>query len=292
MILVDMNQIALANVMMHLNMTKKNKPEGSMVRHMILNSLRMYRTKFKEEFGELVLCYDSKHYWRREVFHQYKASRKKTRTESNKDWDAIFEVLNSIRDELKDIFPYKFLEVYGAEADDIIAVLCGELEYDNGKTLILSGDKDFIQLQKYKNVSQFSPITKKFVNGEDPVQYLKEHILKGDASDGIPNILSPDNTFVDGLRQKPLSKKKISSWVDNEHPELGNMPIEDVLPNDETIRNYQRNQTLIDLDKSPKELFFLILKEFQNAPEGDRSKLLNYFIQKRLNNLTESIGDF
>lgn len=287
-----MNQIALANVMMHLNMTKKNKPEGSMVRHMILNSLRMYRTKFKEEFGELVLCYDSKHYWRREVFPQYKASRKKTRTESNKDWDAIFEVLNSIRDELKDIFPYKFLEVYGAEADDIIAVLCGELEYDNGKTLILSGDKDFIQLQKYKNVSQFSPITKKFVNGEDPVQYLKEHILKGDASDGIPNILSPDNTFVDGLRQKPLSKKKISSWVDNEHPELGNMPIEDVLPNDETIRNYQRNQTLIDLDKSPKELFLLILKEFQNAPEGDRSKLLNYFIQKRLNNLTESIGDF
>ena len=292
MILVDMNQIALANVMMHLNMTKKNKPEGSMVRHMILNSLRMYRTKFKEEFVELVLCYDSKHYWRREVFPQYKASRKKTRTESNKDWDAIFEVLNSIRDELKDIFPYKFLEVYGAEADDIIAVLCGELEYDNGKTLILSGDKDFIQLQKYKNVSQFSPITKKFVNGEDPVQYLKEHILKGDASDGIPNILSPDNTFVDGLRQKPLSKKKISSWVDNEHPELGNMPIEDVLPNDETIRNYQRNQTLIDLDKSPKELFLLILKEFQNAPEGDRSKLLNYFIQKRLNNLTESIGDF
>ena len=292
MILVDMNQIALANVMMHLNMTKKNKPEGSMVRHMILNSLRMYRTKFKEQYGELILCYDSKHYWRREIFPQYKASRKKIRTESDKDWEAIFVVLNQVRDELKEVFPYKFLEVYGAEADDIIGVLCGELEFDNGKTLILSGDKDFIQLQKYKNVSQFSPITKKFVNGEDPQRYLAEHILKGDASDGIPNVLSPDNTFVDGLRQRPLGKKKISSWIDNEHPELGNMPIEDVLPNDETIRNYQRNQTLIDLDKSPKELFLLILKEFQNAPEGDRSKLLNYFIQKRLNNLTESIGDF
>ena len=284
MILVDMNQIALANVMMHLNMTKKTKPEGSMVRHMILNSLRMYRTKFKEEFGELILCYDSKHYWRREVFPQYKASRKKTRTESDKDWDAIFEVLNAIRDELKDIFPYKFLEVYGAEADDIIAALCGELEFDNGKTLILSGDKDFIQLQKYKNVSQYSPITKKFVNGEDPVQYLKEHILKGDASDGIPNILSPDNTFVDGIRQRPLGKKKIISWLDND--------IHDVLPNDEVVRNYQRNETLIDLTKSPDELYLKILEEFHNAPEGDRSKLLNYFIQKRLNNLTESIGDF
>lgn len=284
MILVDMNQIALANVMMHLNMTKKTKPEGSMVRHMILNSLRMYRTKFKEEFGELVLCYDSKHYWRREVFPQYKASRKKTRTESDKDWDAIFEVLNAIRDELKDIFPYKFLEVYGAEADDIIAALCGELEFDNGKTLILSGDKDFIQLQKYRNVTQFSPITKKFVNGEDPVQYLKEHILRGDASDGIPNVLSPDNTFVDGLRQRPLGKKKVAAWADNN--------IHDVLPNDETVRNYQRNETLIDLTKSPDELYLKILEEYHNAPEGDRSKLLNYFIQKRLNNLTESIGDF
>ena len=279
-----MNQIALANVMMHLNMTKKTKPEGSMVRHMILNSLRMYRTKFKEEFGELVLCYDSKHYWRREVFPQYKASRKKTRTESDKDWDAIFEVLNAIRDELKDIFPYKFLEVYGAEADDIIAALCGELEFDNGKTLILSGDKDFIQLQKYRNVTQFSPITKKFVNGEDPVQYLKEHILRGDASDGIPNVLSPDNTFVDGLRQRPLGKKKVAAWADNN--------IHDVLPNDETVRNYQRNETLIDLTKSPDELYLKILEEYHNAPEGDRSKLLNYFIQKRLNNLTESIGDF
>ncbi len=284
MILVDMNQIALANVMMHLNMTKRTKPEGSMVRHMILNSLRMYRTKFKEEFGELVLCYDSKHYWRREVFPQYKASRKKTRTESDKDWDAIFEVLNAIRDELKDVFPYKFLEVYGAEADDIIAALCGELEFDNGKTLILSGDKDFIQLQKYRNVTQYSPITKKFVNGEDPVQYLKEHILRGDASDGIPNVLSPDNTFVDGLRQRPLGKKKVAAWTDNN--------IHDVLPNDETVRNYQRNETLIDLTKSPDELYLKILEEYHNAPEGDRSKLLNYFIQKRLNNLTESIGDF
>ena len=161
--------------------------------------------------------------------------------------------------------------------------MCGELQYDNGKTLIVSGDKDFIQLQKYKNVSQYSPITKKFVNGEDPKRYLQEHILKGDSSDGIPNVLSPDNTFADGLRQRPLGKKKINAWVDND--------IHDVLPNDEAIRNYQRNLKLIDLDQSLKELFLQILKEYNEAPEGDRSKLLNYFIQKRLNNLTESIGD-
>ena len=173
MILVDMNQISVASVMMHLHMTKKTKPEEDMVRHMILNSLRMYRMKFCDEYGELVLCYDSKHYWRRDYYPEYKHSRKKGRETSSNDWDAIFEVLNAIKAELKEFFPYKHLEVYGAEADDIIAALCGELEFDNGKTLILSGDKDFIQLQKFRNVTQYSPITKKFVNGVDPDTYLR-----------------------------------------------------------------------------------------------------------------------
>ena len=280
MILVDMNQISVASVMMHLNMTKQTKPDESMVRHMILNSLRMYRTRFVEEYGELVLCYDSKHYWRKDYYPEYKYSRKKTRDTSKHDWDAIFEVLNVIKDELKEVFPYKHLEVYGAEADDIIAALCFELEFDNGKTLIPSGDKDFIQLQKFSNVYQYSPITKKFINGTDPDDYLNEHVMKGDSSDGIPNVFSPDNTFVDGLRQKPLSKKKIATLI------------EGVFPNDEVKRNYQRNKKLIDLTQSPNELFLECLQEYHKAPDGDRSKLFNYFIQKRLKNLTESIGDF
>jgi len=280
MILVDMNQISVASVMMHLHMTKQTKPDEDMVRHMILNSLRMYRMKFCDEYGELVLCYDSKHYWRRDYYPEYKHSRKKTRDSSSNDWDAIFEVLNAIKSELKEFFPYKHLEVYGAEADDIIAALSGELEFDNGKTLILSGDKDFIQLQKFCNVTQYSPITKKFINGQDPNDYLNEHILKGDSSDGVPNVLSPDNTFVDGLRQKPLSKKKIATMV------------EGVFPNDEVKRNYQRNKTLIDLKESPPELFLECIKEYNESPNGDRSKLLNYFTQKRLRNLVESIGEF
>ena len=280
MILVDMNQISVASVMMHLHMTKQTKPDEDMVRHMILNSLRMYRMRFCDEYGELILCYDSKHYWRRDYYPEYKHSRKKGREKSTNDWDAIFEVLNAVKAELKEFFPYKFLEVYGAEADDIIAVLVGELEFDNGKTLILSGDKDFIQLQKFRNVTQYSPITKKFVNGVDPDIYLSEHVLKGDSSDGVPNVLSPDNTFVDGIRQKPLSRKKIAAMID------GNFP------NDEVKRNYQRNKKLIDLKESPPELFTEILKAYQEAPEGDRSKLLNYFTQKRLRNLVESIGEF
>ena len=284
MILVDMNQISLASVMMHLNITKRDSVDTGIVRHMILNSLRMYRQSYFKEFGELVICYDSKNYWRREYFPEYKAGRRKSRETSSHDWNDIFECLNAIKSEIRENFPYKVLEVYGAEADDIIAALCGELEFDNGKTLILSGDKDFIQLHRFKNVKQYSPITKKFINGEDPKEYLYQHILKGDSSDGVPNVLSPDNTFVDGLRQRPLSKKKISEWAG---------PLcEQVLPNDELKRNYQRNKKLIDLQETPKELHLECIRTYQDAPEGDRSKLLNYFIKNRLNDLMENIGDF
>ena len=281
MILVDMNQISLASMMMHLHMNKTKEPDDSMVRHMILNSLRMYRTRFSSEYGELVLCHDSRHYWRRDFFPEYKASRRKGREKSDLDWDAIFQCLNAIKEEIKINMPYKCLEVYGAEADDIIGTLCATISEE---IMIISGDKDFIQLQRFPNVKQFSPITKKTVNGANPGGYLKEHVFRGDSGDGVPNVLSPDNTFTDGLRQRPLGKKKIASWMDHN--------FEDVAPNDEVKRNYQRNRKLIDLTYTPDELTKEIIDTYNEAPFGDRSKLLNYFIQKRLKNLTESIGEF
>jgi len=281
MILVDMNQISLASMMMHLHMSKTKEPDDSMVRHMILNSLRMYRTRFSSEYGELVLCHDSRHYWRRDFFPEYKASRRKGREKSDLDWDAIFQCLNAIKEEIKINMPYKCLEVYGAEADDIIGTLCATISEE---IMIISGDKDFIQLQRFPNVKQFSPITKKTVNGANPGGYLKEHVFRGDSGDGVPNVLSPDNTFTDGLRQRPLGKKKIASWMDHN--------FEDVAPNDEVKRNYQRNRKLIDLTYTPDELTKEIIDTYNEAPFGDRSKLLNYFIQKRLKNLTESIGEF
>ena len=281
MIIMDMNQITLASLMMHLNMTKTDEPDENMVRHMILNSIRMYRSQFNKEYGEIVLTYDSKHYWRRDFFPNYKAGRRKGREKDSKDWDLIFGVLNKIKAEFKDNLPYKYLEVYGAEADDIIATLCKNFCNDD-KIMIVSGDKDFIQLQKYSNVQQYSPILKKYVNGHDPDTYIKEHILKGDTSDGVPNVLSPDNTFVDGLRQRPLGKKKIENWLD--------IDIDDL--QDEVKRNYQRNDTLINLDKIPKELESEIMVNYNEAPSGDRSKLLNYFVQSRLKNLMNDIGEF
>ncbi len=279
MILVDMNQISLASLMMHLHMNKGELDE-EMVRHMILNSLRMYRTMFNEKYGEVVLTYDSRAYWRREIFPQYKHSRRKSREADGKDWDSIFGVLNQIKGEIKEFLPYKVVETYGAEADDIIATLCKH--YQSVKIMIVSGDKDFIQLQKYDNVRQYSPITKKHVNGVDAVVYIKEHILKGDKSDGIPNVLSPDHTFTDDLRQRPLTSKKMQSILAQDIDDL----------DDEVKRNYQRNDKLINLDNIPEKLEVDILCDFASASCGDRSKLLNYFIDKRLKSLTEQIGEF
>src|SRR6056300_267457 len=286
MILVDMNQVTISNLMMQIGSRRQNDVDENLVRHMVLNSIRAYRSKFTEEYGELVLCYDSKKYWRREYFPNYKSNRKKDREKSGLDWPLIFDTLNNIRDEIKEIFPYKVVEVEGAEADDCIASIVqhiAETPNEFEKVLVLSGDKDFIQLQKHSFVKQYSPVLKKFVDGQDPTLYIKEHILKGDRSDGIPNFLSPDNTFMDDLRQKPLAKKKIETWVD--------LDPEDFCT-EEMLRNYQRNKTLIDLDCIPSDLKDRILDEYQKPPKGDRSKLLNYFIQKRLKNLMQDIGDF
>ena len=284
MILVDMNQVTLSNLMVQLGGSKNVEPD--FVRHMVLNSLRSYRSKFEGEFGELVLCYDNKTNWRREYFPNYKHSRRKGRKESKLDWNNIFDTLHMIKNELIEFFPYKVLEVENAEADDIIAsvvfhVAAEPKNYE--KVLILSGDKDFIQLQKHNFVSQYSPTQKKFINGVDPNTYIKTHILQGDRSDGVPNFLSPDNTFVDELRQRPISKRKLETWIELEPEDFCN---------EEMMRNLHRNRTLIDLDYIPKELVDKCILTFNNTEFGDRKNLLNYFIKYRLKSLMENIGDF
>ena len=284
MILVDMNQVTLSNLMIQIGRNTDVDPD--MVRHMVLNSLRGYRTRFTEEYGELVLCYDNKTNWRRDYFPNYKHGRRKDRKASKLDWGSIFDTLHLIKTELQDNFPYKVLEVEDSEADDIIASIVhwvsgSPSRYE--KVLIVSGDKDFIQLQKHNFVTQYSPTLKKFINGIDPVTYIREHILKGDRSDGVPHFLSPDNCFVDEMRQRPISKKKLATWVDLEPEDFCN---------EEMLRNYQRNRKLIDLEYAPAGITDRCIQAYLNSTVKDRSGLLNYFIKHRLKNHMENIGDF
>jgi len=290
MILIDFTQIAIGSLMVAINRGGQ-EVDDTLVRHLVLNNLRYYRSRFTEKYGELVICCDSKHYWRRDYFPNYKANRKKDRESSGYDWNFIFTTLNNVRDEIKEYFPYKVIEIYGAEADDIIAILTKQVQ-DDPDTIIISSDKDFIQLHGL-HVQQYSPVSKKLVNDTSPLEYLREHIIKGDRSDGVPNVLSPDDTFTESKRQKPIRKtmlitltEAMDKWEPKDLFQLAKCN------RDTWVRNWQRNETLIDLGKIPQDIRDKILREFKNAPTGDRSKLFNYFVEKKLNNLIQSIGDF
>jgi len=281
MIILDLSQVMISTLMVQIGNHKNVKIEEDIIRHMVLNALRAHKVKFTAEFGEMVIACDDKNYWRKQVYPYYKANRKKERDASELDWNAVFETLNKIRQEIKDFFPYKVIQVEHAEADDVIATLVKEYHLREN-ILVLSGDKDFGQLQKYPNVKQYSPVLKKYITCTNPDLFLKEHIMKGDVSDGIPNFLSADNVFVMGIRQSPVSAKKLSSWILQEPEQFCNETM---------LRNYKRNQQLIDLDCIPTEISEQVLEQY-NTQKKDRSKLFNYFVENRLKNLLECVGDF
>ena len=283
MILVDLNQVLISNYMAQ---TRGQKPPNiDMFRHMVLNSIRGYNLKFKEEYGTQILCADSAEPWRREYFPNYKYQRKQVRLETQETsdkWDDLCDIITAVKHEIAENFPYMVLSVDNAEADDIIAILCREAHNNKEKVMIVSGDKDFIQLHKYDEVNQYSPIQKKFVKDDDPKKYLHEQIIKGDRSDGIPNILSDDNVFVTGEKQQPIHKKRLQEWA-----ELDNIPLGSI-----TRLNYQRNKKLIDLDEIPIVIQENIINTYRSYQIPDSSKLLQYFIDHKLKNLMSNINDF
>ena len=282
MINFDFNQVAISNLMEQIG-SSKTAVDESLVRHMILNTIRTYVKKFKAEFGpNIIIACDNKKYWRREIFPYYKANRKKSRESSGHDWNTIFECLNKIRDELREHSPYKVIEVDTAEADDIIAVL--SIKHSaNEKVMILSSDKDFAQLQKYPNVEQYSPILKKFIKEPLPSAQLKQLVIRGDKSDGIPNILSKDDVFVEGVRQKPITEAKIINWM-NQKPEE--------FCTEEMLRNYNRNEMLIDLTRIPENLKQNIIDTYESSKGRTRQEFMNYMVANRLKNLIEVIDEF
>ena len=281
MILIDYSQIALSNIIVQ----KLN--DEQMIRHMILNSIRMYNKRYRDEYGQVVICADGMNTWRKEFFPEYKASRKKGRDSSGLDWQEIFRILQTVRDEIRDYLPYKVVHLEGVEADDVIGTLTMETqEFGQAEpVMIISSDKDFIQLQKYKNVKQFSPIQKKFVKDANPRTYLFNHIMRGDSGDGIPNVLSDDDTFITEKNQTPLRQTKIDAWLENSDHLRESM-------DDDTYRNYQRNKKLIDLTDIPENIQETIINTFNGQTKTPNMKVLNYLIKKRCNHLIEVVEEF
>lgn len=281
MILLDYSQIALSNIIVQ----KLN--DESMIRHMILNSIRMYNKRYRDEYGQMVICADGMNTWRKDYYPYYKAKRRKNRDASDQDWNEIFRILHLVRDEIKENLPYKVVHMEGVEADDIIAslVLQSQEFGMNEPMMIVSSDKDFIQLQKFNNVKQFSPIQKKFVKDDNPRSYLFNHIMKGDTGDGIPNVLSDDDTFVSDKKQTPLRKTRIAEWMENSDNLRAVM-------DDEIYRNYQRNKKLIDLTEVPETIQQNIINNYNEQKVAMKMRVLNYLIKKRCNQLIEVVEEF
>lgn len=284
MILIDYSRISIAGVIASFAKTGE-KVEVDLARHFILNTIRSSKLKLQAQFGtDVVIATDARTYWRRDIFPYYKANRKKGRDESSIDWEGIFEANNLVKEELKEYFPYRVIEVAGAEADDVIGALCHHFGNTSEKIVLVADDKDFFQLQAYMNVQQYDPIKrKKMIECPNPSRYLKEHIMKGDGGDGIPNFLSSDDSLALGIRQTPLRQTKLQQWM-KENPEE--------TFDAEMLRGWKRNQQLIDLSYIPKELQINIVEEYEKQGGKDKSRLMDYFMEKRLRNLLESISDF
>jgi len=301
MILVDYSQVALAAILTFQRELKGDEAEvKNLIRHVTLSTLKSYKKKYGKEYGELVICCDGRKYWRREVFEYYKAGRKKMRDNSDLDWHLIFDTLNEMRQEIGEHFPWRVIHVDRAEADDIIAVLTEwsqsnelmrvGLTEEPQKILILSSDKDFKQLQltpfSSGNVRQWSPMQKKFIQAskQEIIDFTIEHIVKGDTGDGIPNLLSKDDVFVTGDRQKPVSAKRLAEFIEKGI---------DACRNDEEKRNWQRNATLVAFDNIPVEVKQSIIDTYiSNKPKGDKMTVMNYLMEHRCRLLLDEIEDF
>lgn len=301
MILVDYSQVALAAILTFQRELKGTESEvKNLIRHVTLSTLKSYKKKYGKEFGELVICCDGRKYWRKEVFEHYKASRKKNRDASDLDWKLIFDTLSEMREDIAKNFPYRVIHVERAEADDVIAVMTewcqsnafiqeGLME-EPQKVLILSSDKDFKQLQlapfSSGNVRQWSPMQKKYIQAskQEIIDFTVEHIVKGDTGDGIPNILSKDDVFVVGDRQKPVSAKRLAEFIEKGI---------DACRNDEERRNWARNATLVAFDNIPADVKNDIVNTYiSNKPKGDKMTIMNYLIEHRCRLLLDELEDF
>ena len=297
MIMVDYSQCALAAILSFQRELKGDEAEvKNLIRHVTLSTLKSYKKKYGAEYGEMVICCDGRKYWRKEFFEHYKGSRKKNRDASSLDWKLIFDTLSEMREDLAKYFPYKVLHVEAAEADDIIAVMAKWLQSNRQciqglveepqKILILSSDKDFKQLQLYPRVRQWSPMQKKYITAttQEIKDFMVEHIVKGDTGDGVPNILSQDNIFMIAERQKTVSSKRLSEFI-----EKGFAACRD----DTERRNWHRNSTLVDFQHIPETVTNNIVDAYLNSsPQGDKMSIMQYLIDNRCRLLLDDIEDF
>lgn len=288
MILIDNNQVLLGSL---FALTKGDASQFSedLLRHTVLNMYRLYRQRFKD-CGEMILCHEGGQCWRNKIFPQYKQNRVKAKASSAVDWKSIYAIMDGIRDEIQDVFPYRHMRIRGTEADDVIAVLTKHHHTEG--VVIVSSDKDFQQLQMYTNVRQWSPVTKGFIVCKSPTDFLVSHILGGDSGDGIPNILSDDDCFlVDGKRQTPLTSKKNKAITEQILVMGSGIAPQDSM-SESLKRNWDRNRTMVDFRYIPTDIETAILNKYTEQQPTKKGDVLSYMIKHKMKNLMEVVSEF
>jgi len=283
MILIDFSGLAYAPIAQ-----RTVAPDDvDLLRHIILNNIRLHRNKYKQRFGEIVIVADGGGNWRKKVFPQYKYKRDPNRDESPIDWDAAFNSINQVIQDLDENFPYKVIRQWGCEADDSIAELVHYTqEFGNWEdVMIVSADYDFIQLHKYKNVHQYSTVTQKIVKNDDPVMYQKLHFLNGCKGDGVPSVVDDDDQLKEGRKKVTLTAAKKEQLLEDPKA-LG----------DTVYRNWHRNKVLIDLTENrhcPEAIRKEIIDTFENQDKSKhRSKVLPFLISNNCRQLIENVSEF
>ena len=293
MILVDYSGSIFAAISVELNRNMGMKTDIDFLRHLVLKQLKSYHRKFHEDYGEMVVCLDCRTgNWRKELFPAYKHQRKQKRIDSGIDWDKIFKDVNTITEEFKKELPYKFVYVDNLEADDIIAILTklapeiseqdmlGGMKYP---VLIVSNDKDYKQLHKYPYVKQYFPKKQSIGREENPEFALQELIIHGDKSDGIPNIRSDKNIFMEeGRRQTSISTEFMRRFLKEGTEYLSTFEKE----------RYEFNKMLISFDEIPSKYEQEVISEYQKEKKFNRFNLMQYFARHRLNELIKCLEDF
>jgi hypothetical protein len=282
MILLDFNGIATkeAQYLYQESHVAIHGIDHNAAKSVLINTLLSYKRKFKNISTEMVICCDDKENWRKDIFPQYKANRAKARSKSTIMWKEMYELFDIIRSDVTQYFPWKILRLPRCEADDIIGTLA--ISYQQ-PIIVVSSDKDFGQLLKYSNVSLWSPYTGNYVKIANPKNATLEHVLRGDADDGVPNVLSPDTVFItEGVRQTPLTQKRIVECLEQ---------IANGTADEDLRKRYKRNQEMIEFEKIPKYIQESILNAYQGykMPKND---IFNYLVQNQLVNLLPYVNEF
>jgi hypothetical protein len=282
---LDFSQIVISSAIDYNSQTNDDI-ELPLLRHITLNNILSYKQKFNLSLDELILCYDGHNYWRKGIFPNYKQNRKKAHEESKFDWSRFYEHFNQVKTEIKTELPFRTIEVDGCEADDVIAVLSKINCPHEKEMVIVSSDKDLIQIQNIcSKVKQWSPRHKKYINSVTNNYNLFEHIVKGDAGDGIPNILSDDDVFlVKEKRSKPLRSSLILEWETHgvNKPDL-------FCKTPQMIEKFHRNRTLIDLQQIPDNVVERIRNSWDNCSRPD-VKTFDYLVKHKLRKILERGG--